>query len=412
MRIWIKTLIAITLALLAGLLIPLEWDGVVSFFNLFSTLSLNIGRYILFPLIFFSLVIRSFDLHRKRKLGKTVGFSWILIFITTLLFSIIGTVATFLLENMPINRQIENSPLEIPSFQDLLLNIFPENLFSIFLQDGNFLIPIVFFALFFGWNLSFDKITTRPIADLFDSLSKTFFHINIFFAEVSGFGIFFIMTSQLLTLRGPQTAGHLNYFQNFFMLLVILTVLIIFAFYPLMLFLFGRQKNPYRVLFGILTPLVAAFVSGDLFYSTLLSFQHNEKNLGVKHPINVTTTSITAVAGRAGTALITSASVVFLMKSYYSSASIGFFSILFVILLSFTFSFFTGAFHRDGIIVSVALIFIVLQKKGNEYMNLIVIAPFLYSFAALIDSVNNSVITFIVGERIEKNRTIPVKDYI
>lgn len=407
MKLWIKTLTAIVLALLVSLFIPIKWTWAITFFKVISDFSLSLGRYLLFPLVFFSLSIRCFELYKQRQLGKTFRILAIFIVVTTLLFTTLFSPFAFFLKGLPINSIHQSKALAIPSFQEIVKQVFPENLFSIFLTDGSFLIPLVLFALLLGTNLNFDKIMTRPIAELFDSFSQLFSHMNIFLCEISGISFFFIFTSLLLELR---QLDDLSLFFGLLLLLTIISVVLILLVYPLVLFLFTKHRNPYKLLFGMLTPAVAAFISGSIYFSAPLSFYHNEKNLGIKHQINVVITSLTTVFGRACSSLVTSASVIFLYRTYYSN--ITFSKTLIIILLSFVLSFFTASFHRQSIIASIALIFQFLGTERNEYLNLIKIAPLLFCFSAMLDSITNTVIAYIVSNYIDQNKEVRIHDFV
>lgn len=407
MKIWIKTLVAIFLAIICGLFIPLSWSWVISAFDFISGFSLSFMRYILFPLIFFSLTIRCFELQKQRQLQKTLLISTSLITGSSLIFSIVGALLAFTLHRLPINALKQSKNLSIPSIQETLNQIFPDNLFQIFTTDGNFLIPLVLFSLILGTSLNFDKITTRPIAEFFDSFSALFCHINIFFSEIAGYAFFFILSSLIFQLRNTK---DLVLFGEFFILLAIITLVLIFIIYPLLLFFITKRKNPYKLLFGMFTPAMGAFISGNLFFSVPISFLHNEKNLGIKHQLNGTITPITAIIGRSGTALVSSATVLFLHISY--TQNISFSTVLLTIILCFLLSFFTGSLHRFNVLATVALVFQILGTTKNEYLNLIQVAPLLYCFAALIDSIHNTVITYITAHFIEDSRDKLLKEFI
>ena len=61
MKIWIKLLIGSLIGLVAGFLIPVSAQG---FFDSLSGLLIGIGRYVLFPFIFFSLGIGTSELRQ------------------------------------------------------------------------------------------------------------------------------------------------------------------------------------------------------------------------------------------------------------------------------------------------------------------------------------------------------------
>ena len=215
------------------------------------------------------------------------------------------------------------------------------------------------------------------------------------------------MTSLILQLRATK---DLVLFGEFFLLIAIISLVLIFIIYPLLILFVTKRRNPYKLLFGMFTPAISAFISGNLFFSVPISFLHNEKNLGIKHQLNSTITPITTIIGRSGTALISSAAVLFLHLSYTSNIS--FTTVLLIIILCFLLSFFTGSLHRFSVLATVALVFQILGTTRNEYLSLIQVAPLLYCFAALIDSIHNTIITYITAHFIEDSRDKMIKEFI
>lgn len=407
MKIWIKSLIAIVISLLIGFLVPTNWTFATDAFDFLATISLSFMRYFLFPLLFFATAIRVFDLQKQRQLGKTLRISLSFFASTALIFSIIGACLALLVKKIPINSLKQDQNLDIPSFKSLICSIFPENLFSVFTTDGSLLIPLVIFSFIIGISLNYDKMATRPIAELFDAFASLFQHINIFFSEISVFPFIFVTTASIFELR---RSNDLVLFTQFFVLLTVVSLVLIFAIYPFLLFVIAKQRNPYKIIFGMLTPLVAAFISGNIFFATPLVVLHNEKNLGIKPHLNMPLTSLATIFGRAGTALVCSTATIFLLSSYTTYISFGRFVL--VIALAFLFSFFTGSFHKSSVIATIALIFTVLGTNRNEYLNLIQVAPLLYFFAALIDCANNTIISYITAHFIDENRDRLLKELL
>ena len=77
---------------------------------------------------------------------------------------VIGTLSVLLFspDRIPIIIEVETY-LTIPGIKEVLLEIFPRNFFLVFINNGNFLLPLFFLAFFLGLNFSFDKVETRPV---------------------------------------------------------------------------------------------------------------------------------------------------------------------------------------------------------------------------------------------------------
>ena len=67
MKIWIKILLGIIIGISLGLFIVPGSQG-QEVIDYLAELMIRIGRYVVFPLVFFSLIIGSFELKREKKL--------------------------------------------------------------------------------------------------------------------------------------------------------------------------------------------------------------------------------------------------------------------------------------------------------------------------------------------------------
>ncbi len=408
MKIWIRTLVSITLALLLGYLLPMSWIENASFIETISLFMISIGKYLLFPLIFFSFTIRFFDLLKEKIAGKIIKSSILYIVATTLAFALLGTGLAYLLDAIPIEPNQE-APLVTPSALEFLNSIFPANQFTVFFTEGHFLLPLVVLSIIIAFALRTRKDATRPIAELFDSFSTLFNIINSWWTKYSFIGLFFITLASSFAIRQMT---HLYRFGQLITLYLVISAILLFIAYPLVIYFTTKNKNPYKILFGMMTPLFASLLAGDLFYTAPLTLIHNEKNLKIDQKINVATTSFALLFGRAGTAFVTSSSLLLIMNSYTSLTYLSFSSVLLITLLSFLLSFFTGAFHRQGIIASIFLISTLLKTENNEYITLVGIAPILFCFATFIDLLNNTTMTYIINSNLKKEASIKASAFL
>ncbi|MBN2652773.1 MAG: dicarboxylate/amino acid:cation symporter [Spirochaetales bacterium] len=415
MKVWIKILLGIIAGIITGIAIPPSSPAAIPTLNFLSDLSINIGRYIFFPMIFFSLTLMVFELNRNKMLFKTIlHTSWLMI-LTAFIFAAIGTISALALNPGVIPILTEEIPVIVPpTIAEILLQTFPRNLFKIFSTDGNFLFPIIVFAFFFGWNLSFDKITTRPSVDLVDSLARTFYHMNNFIVEIAGFLLFFCSTYFVVTLKSK---ADIKLFTDYLLFLTLISAILIFVIYPLAIYLTTKNKRPYKFLFGIMSPAMAGFITGDIYFSLALQIRHNEKNLGINERINTLTTSFLAVLGRSGTALVTGSSFILVHKAY-SSLPLTFSEVLFVIILSFAISFVSGTVPGAGTIISLSIIAAIFKKSTTDSHLLInQVAPLMLAFSAMLDTINAAFISLLTDyltnkKSYEQKQKIPISKFI
>ncbi|MCL2706524.1 MAG: cation:dicarboxylase symporter family transporter, partial [Spirochaetaceae bacterium] len=185
MKIWIKYLIGLILGLVAGIIFSNNSAAALKVVKPFVDVFINIGRYSFYPLVFFSLTIGVHELLLNKRFFQVYK-NAILVMIVTVFFStILGALITLVFSPERIPVILERKTIEtLPSFYSQLLEIFPKNLFSIFSDSGNFIIPTVFLALLLGINLGFDKTITKPVVTLFDSFNRIIYNVNGLIMEV------------------------------------------------------------------------------------------------------------------------------------------------------------------------------------------------------------------------------------
>ena len=173
MKIWIKLLIGIILGIILGLVIPTNTGS--DFFEGASQIAINIGRYVIFPLVFFSLIFGTYELKLSRARFKTYGLMFLYMLASTLLLVIIGVLSVFILFQGRIEIVTDKmDSINVPGFKEVLLTSFSKNMFNALIEHGDFLLPVMVLALIFGMNLTFDKAITRPVVQFVDSLSRIF----------------------------------------------------------------------------------------------------------------------------------------------------------------------------------------------------------------------------------------------
>src|SRR5271157_4833498 len=108
MKIWIKLLIGSLIGLAAGFFIPVQAQGL---FDSISSLLIGVGRYALFPFIFFSLGIGTSELRQEKRLGRVYLSLFKYLALAAALLIIIGTLSVLVFppERIPITVEAEKS---------------------------------------------------------------------------------------------------------------------------------------------------------------------------------------------------------------------------------------------------------------------------------------------------------------
>jgi Na+/H+-dicarboxylate symporter len=410
MKIWIKYLFALLLGSLLGfyLLDPSAAEGEALPFA--AELVLHIGRYAVYPLVFFSLAYASYKLRMERRVLRTYLQSIVAVAASSVLLTAVGIGAVLLLspDRIPIIIETERA-FSFPEYREMLFSIFPNNLFRVFREEGDFLLPLAFFALFLGLNFSFDKVATRPVVQLFDSLSRIFYHMGRFILEILGLGMVVLSAYFIVRLRAT---AELDLFGQLILLLGLLAAFILFGIYPLIFYLLSGRENPYKQLYALLAPLLSAAVSGNSYFSYLALATHSRENLGVKRETGASVLPFFTLFAKAGTAMVTAVTFVVILRSY-SSLGIGFAEVGWIFLYSLLTSLLTGSVPGLGVIVSLATM-CGIYGGGLENGFLIVIPalPILTSFAVFLDVLTGGLAVHLIAGRQEDRKELYAKDFI
>ncbi len=315
MKIWMKYLIGAVLGAALALVLPAEDQGLRSTLGFLFDLSIRIGTYALLPLVLFSTPVAVFELNEDGELWRQIGRTFLVLLAAVAAMALLGVAVAAALKPARIPLVAEAvPPVKAAGFKDLLLSLFPGSPFNA-LGAGQFILPAFFLALVVGLALSHDKAATKPALILFDSLSRIFYQVNSFLAEFLGVLVIAVTARNVLELRAAPSA---EVYRSLLLAVGIEVAVVALALLPAALYFLGGRKNPYRTLYALLAPSVAALVSGDLYFPLGSLFKHSKESLGARRRSNALSIPLVAVFGRAGTTLVASTVFIVVLSSYSS----------------------------------------------------------------------------------------------
>ena len=408
MKIWIKILIGSVVGVLLGIFLP-GTEKAMELFSFITRLFVQIGRYVVFPLVFFALVAGTYELKREKKIFRVYGRTILYLLLATVLLIIVGmvTVLVFSPERIPIIVEQEQA-IQLPGLKETLLGLFPGNLFQVFVGSGSIMLPLVLFAFLLGVNLTFDLRITSPVVQLTDSLNRIFYHINSLLCELFGFAMIVISAYFIMTVKQYE----LTLFKQMLIIIGIDAALIIFAVYPALLYFLGGRQNPYKWLYAVVAPALTAFFSGDNYLSIVMLAKHGKENLGVPRRVGSAVYPLFAVFGRTGTALVASATFLLVLKSY-SSLEITFGQVLWTLLFSLLISLTLGTVPGLGAYVALSTLCALYGRGLQEgYLILRPIAPLLISFGVLMDVLTSAFVSLLVARHEQIAQEVDAYDFV
>jgi Na+/H+-dicarboxylate symporter len=408
MKIWLKLLLGIAAGILAALFFPDKLSNILVIEQL-STVAINIGRYIIFPLVFFSVATGIHTLIQKKRVFGVLSRTVLYMIIASALLSVFGTVSVLLLspERIPVFIQ-ESSRMNLPGFYETILSIFPRNFFEAIFQNGNHILPVFVMAVLIGFNMNFDKVITRAAIQLFESLTGIFRHINSFIIELSGFlmvPMAWYITEQILN------TAETSLFKQMLFAIAADILIVIFIIYPIIIYFAAGRKNPYKWIYSALAPALAALASGDSLFSLSLQLKNSPESMGSKKEAGTVSLPLLAVFGKAGTAMITGVAFIVILKSY-SSLGLNLSGVIWVSTFAFLSSFIVGPFPGTGVFVAVSLLCSIYGRGIEEgYLILKPVLPILFSVSVMLDTMTNSLISFIVSRNTGLHNDIPTDKF-
>jgi Na+/H+-dicarboxylate symporters len=361
MKIWMKYLLGALLGAALALAVPIDDAGFRNALAFLYEASIRIGRYTLLPLVLFSVPVAVFEQNEDGEFWKGLGRSLLILFLTVAVLSLIGVVVAAIAHPARIPLVADAaSAAKAPDVKDFVFSIFPESPFA-GLASGQSLLPVYFLAVLLGLAFSHDRAATKPVVVLFDSLSRVFYQINSFFVEFLGIFIIAATAHNVLELRA---AARADVFRPLLLAVGIEVLVVTLVLIPALLWFFGGRKNPYRVLYALLAPSLAALVSGDLYFSLGTLMKHSKESLGVRRRANVIDIPFAAVFGRAGSALVTSTAFIVVLSSY-SNLGVSFSSLLWIIVFAPIAVLLSSSMPGQGVMASLMSL-CVLYGKGFE----------------------------------------------
>ena len=407
MKIWIKLLLGIIVGGVLSALLPAT-DGVREALGFVSTVVVRAGRFVAFPLVFFSLIMATHELKREKKVLATYGGTLAVLLTAPAILVMVGMATILLVSPSRIPIPVEEArAVSLMGWRELIMALVPANLFQIFSGDANLLLPLLALAVLLGMSLDFDKIATRLVIQMSDSLSRVFFHINGVIVELLGIGLIGVSAAFFMGLASYD----LSPFRQLLVVLTVDTLVILGGLYPLLLYLFGGRRNPYKWVYASLGAGLAALAAGDVYFSLGVQIRLAKNSFGIPRTVGSTAHPLFAFLSRAGTAMVTSVTFLLILKSY-STLEVGLQEILWIMGSSYLLSFALGSVPGNGVFVALAILCgIYGQGRQDAYLIIMPIAPLLVSYGAFLDAVTAALGTYLVGRGHPDHTEIEARDF-
>ncbi|MDR2118501.1 MAG: dicarboxylate/amino acid:cation symporter [Tannerellaceae bacterium] len=165
-----------------------------------------------------------------------------------------------------------------------LRDVVPDNIVSAASDNGNIL-QVIFFAILFGVaTLMIPKEKARPVIDFFDGMNEVILRMVGFIIQLAPVGVTALMAGLVTDFRGDASVfGALALYA---LTVTVAMFAIMFAFYPLVIRIFGRGTGVGRFLRAMYPVQLFAFTTSSSAVTLPVTMKAVEENLGVSKEVS------------------------------------------------------------------------------------------------------------------------------
>ncbi|MCR4627028.1 MAG: dicarboxylate/amino acid:cation symporter [Treponema sp.] len=311
----------IFIGLLAGIIVGFAFIGHVEaaekYIKPFGTLFLNLIKFIVVPIVLFSIISGVISLGDIKKVGS-IGVRTILYYIcTTAVAVIVGLALANLFKGFFIQISTTNlkyTAKTAPSFIETIINIFPKNIIEP--MSGAIMLQIIVIALSFGFGIILAGEKGKVAADVIHSFNEVSMQIMGLIIKLSPLGVFCLIVP-VIAKNGPSVLGS--------MAMVLLVAYIGYILHTLIIYSASvkvfAQLSPFAFFKNMMPAIVMAFSSASSVGTLPLNMECTEK-MGAKKEIASFVLPLGATINMDGTAIYQGVCTIFIASCYGISLSL------------------------------------------------------------------------------------------
>ena len=303
--------IALVIAIIVGLLIQPYADFANNYIKPFGTIFLNLIKFIVCPIVLFSIMAGVVSMKDIRKVGAIGGTTLVYYLCTTAFATAIGLfLANTFQSHFPVLSVsgLEYKAGESVSAMDTLVNIFPSN-FLAPLYEANML-QVIVMALILGFAIILVGEKAEPAARAIDVLNNIFMKAMEMILRLSPIGVFCLLCP-VIAENGAKILGSLA--------MVLLVAYIGYAAHALIVYSLAVRTmggmSPIKFFKGMMPAILFAFSSASSVGTLPLNMECTEK-LGVPKEVSSFVLPLGATINMDGTAIYQGVCSVFIAACY------------------------------------------------------------------------------------------------
>ena len=201
--------IALVLAIVAGLLLQSQAEFTTSYVKPFGTIFLNLLKFIVVPVVIFSIISGIISMNDIRKVGS-IGWKTVVYYLcTTAIAIVIGMLGALAFKGFfPVlsTTDLVYEGKEPVSFMDTLVNIFPSNVIAPMYESA--MLQVIVLSLLFGFAILLAGKQADPVVSLVNSMNVVSMKCMDMILKLSPIGVFCLLCPVVAT-NGSKVLGSL-----------------------------------------------------------------------------------------------------------------------------------------------------------------------------------------------------------
>ena len=304
MSLAMQIFIALVLAIIAGLLMQSHASFAESYIKPFGTIFLNLIKFIVVPIVLFSIMCGIISMSDIKKVGS-IGLKTVVFYLCTTAFAVtIGLTGGNLFKGLfPVvaTTDLAYEAAEATSFMDTLVNIFPSNFVSPMVEAN--MLQVIVMAIILGFAIILVGEKNIRVVNAFNDLNEIFMKCMEMILKLSPIGVFCLLCP-VIAANGPAIIGSLA--------MVLLAAYICYVVHAVVVYSLTvgtlGGMSPLKFFKGMLPAIMFAF-------SLPINLECTEK-LGAKREIASFVLPLGATINMDGTAIYQGVCAIFIASCY------------------------------------------------------------------------------------------------
>ena len=305
--------IALVLAIVVGLLIQPYADFAENYIKPFGTIFLNLVKFIVVPIVLFSIMCGIISMSDIRKVGS-IGLKTVVYYICTTAFAItFGLIGGNIFKGrFPVIATTDLSyemSSEGTSFMDTIVNIFPSNFVSPMVESNMLQVIVMAVLLGFAIIMMGEKKNARLVA-AFNDLNEMFMNCMELILKLSPIGVFCLLCP-VIASNGAMIIGSLA--------MVLLAAYLCYIIHGVVVYSFAVKAmggmSPLEFFKGMIPAILFAFSSSSSVGTLPINMECVNK-MGASKEVSSFVLPLGATINMDGTAIYQGVCAIFIASCY------------------------------------------------------------------------------------------------